>query len=307
MPVQTFYNVFHENPMHWMIVVYFFLSGISSGVFLVSSACQFWTGEKYDKIKKIGTFLAPILLAGGLLFLLLDLGKPFRFWRMFFHFNPASAASWGAWLMIVFFLVALANAYYSWIQDKEKTKKFTMIGTPLALAVSLYSGFILIQMKAYALWHSALIPVLFSASAIISGIALIILCALLTRTEKNGFLKEIFNKLNLSGVEEEIIQKLGKFLVWFIAFDLLLVIVEILTLFNGHHEAVEVAKLLLIGAYAPVFLGLYIIAGLIVPLFILTRKELTLKKESIAAALVLIGILAMRYVIVMGGEYFTLS
>ncbi|MFQ5868081.1 MAG: NrfD/PsrC family molybdoenzyme membrane anchor subunit, partial [bacterium] len=180
-------------------------------------------------------------------------------------------------------------AYFSWIWDKEKSKKLALIGVPLALAVSLYSGFVLLQMKAHTLWHSALIPVLFSVSAIISGIALIILVAILTQVEK------------------EVIERLGKFLVWFIALDLLLVIVEIFTLFNGHQEAVELARLLLVGAYAPLFLGLYVILGLIVPLFVLTRKELTLKAESIASMLVLIGILAMRYVVVLGGQYFPLS
>ena len=143
MTIQTFYNVFHEHPMHWMIAAYFFLSGISGGAFLVSIACRFWAGEGFDRIKRIGAFLAPPVLGGGLLFLLLDLGQPFRFWRMFFHFNPTSVASWGVWLMNIFFLITLIHAYFSWTQDEKKSKILAVIGTPFALAIALYSGFIL--------------------------------------------------------------------------------------------------------------------------------------------------------------------
>lgn len=289
MPVRIFYNVFHENPMGWMIAAYFFLSGIACGTFLVSAVSRLIGRGEYQKIQNIGTYITPPILAVGLLFLLLDLGKPLRLWHLFVYFNPTSVASWGVWLVNIFFLVSLLYAYFTFKADEDKAKRFVLIGIPFAIAVSGYSGFILVQMKAHALWHSALIPVLFSVSAIASGIALVILGAILLQ------------------VEETKIRTLAKSLVWFIGLDLILVFVEVLTLLNGHAEAIEVAKLLLIGTYSPIFLGLYVILGLITPLYILSKKNLTLRQEAIASALVLIGIMAMRYAIVMGGQYFPLS
>jgi polysulfide reductase chain C len=289
MPVKEFYNVFHHNPMGWMIAVYFFLSGIACGTFLVSVVSRLKGRGEYQRIQSIGAYLTSPVLAAGLLFLLLDLGKPLRLWHLFAYFNPTSVASWGVWLVNIFFVVSLTYAYFTFKGDEEKSKRFALIGTPFAIVVSGYSGFILVQMKAHTLWHSALIPVLFSVSALASGIALVVLGAILLQ------------------VQERKIRTLGKSLACFIGLDLILVFVEVLTLLNGHAEAVEVAKLLLIGAYSFVFLGLYVILGLVVPLYILSKKDLTLRQEAIASVLVLIGIMAMRYAIVMGGQYYPLS
>lgn len=289
MPVKVFYNIFHENPLGWMVAAYFFLSGLACGTFLVSVVSRLKGMGEYKRIQNVGAYLTPPVLASSLLFLLLDLGKPLRFWHLFVYFNPTSVASWGVWLANIFFVVSLIHAYFNFKADEARSKRFGLIGTPLAVAISGYSGFILVQMKGYALWHSALIPVLFSVSAIASGIALVVLVAI--------FLQ----------VEERKIKPLTKALPWVIGVDLVLVFVEVLTLLNGHAEAVEVAKVLLIGAYGPLFLGLYIILGLVLPLLIFSKKQLTSRQAAIASVLVLIGIMAMRYAIVMGGQYFSLS
>lgn len=289
MPVKEFYNVFHHNPMGWMLIAYFFFSGIACGAFLVSVVSRLKGNGEYQRIQDIGAYLTPPVLAGGLLFLLLDIGMPLRFWHLFAYFNPTSVASWGVWLVNIFFVISLAYAYFTFKADEGKTRMFAIMGIPFAIAISGYTGLILVQMKGYALWHSALIPVLFSISALASGIALVVLTAVLLQ------------------VEEGKIRFLAKSLMWVVGLDLILIFVEVLTLLNGHAEAVDVAKVLLTGAYSPIFMGLYVLMGLIVPLYILSRKQLTLKLEAIASVLVLIGIIAMRYVIVMGGQYFPLS
>lgn len=289
MPVKLFYNVFHELQFRWLVVIYFFLGGASCGTFLTSVASRLWGRERYQRIEKIGAVLTPILLGVGLLFLLLDLGRPERFYRLMINFNPTAVASWGVWLVNLLFLSSIVYAWFSLRQKRQGSKLWGLIGTPLAIAVSGYSGFILVQMKGYALWHSALLPLLFSVSALVSGIALVILGAILIRAEK------------------EKIQNLGKFLAWFVSFDLLLVFIEIITLLNGGQDAMEAAKLLLVGSYSFSFLGLYVILGLIVPLLILIRRVHTIRSEAIASTLVLIGILAMRYAVILGGQYFPLS
>jgi formate-dependent nitrite reductase membrane component NrfD len=109
--------------------------------------------------------------------------------------------------------------------------------------------------------------------------------------------------------ERQKVQRLGKFLVWLVVFELLLVLAEMLTLFNSHQEAIEAARLLLVGAYSPLFLGAYILLGLVLPLIILIipRTGRSPLGEAIASILVLIGVFAMRYAIVLGGQYFPLS
>ena len=289
MPVKVFYDVFHEDPMGWMVAAYFFLSGLACGLFLVSAGARMWGKGGYEKVEKIGGILAPMVMAGGFLFLLLDLAQPFRMWRLFVHFNPGSVASWGVWLANLFLV---CTVLYAWDLLKKRAKGLGIAGTagiPLAIVVSGYSGMLLYQMKAHALWHSPLLPVLFAVSALASGLALVILGGVVLR------------------VEREKLQKLGKVLAALIGFDLVLVLVELLTLFNGHQEAVEAANLLVRGAYSVLFLGVYVVLGLVVPLLILLKKEINLGGSALASVLVLIGIMVMRYVIVMGGQHVPLG
>ena len=223
------------------------------------------------------------------LFLLFDLGKPFRMINLFLYFNPASVASWGVWLVNIFMLLSLIYAWFVLIGKPDLARRFGIIGAPFALAVSGYTGMILMQMKGYALWNSALIPVLFAVSAIASGVALVTIFSLLFKVEK------------------EQIQRMRKVLAWVVALDLVLVLIECLALLNGPQEAMEVAHLLLVGAYAPLFLGLYIIVGLVIPLLLLARRQCALGAQAVASILILIGIMVMRYVIIIGGQYFPLS
>lgn len=285
----TAYNVFHIDPMGWMIAVYFFLSGIACGSFLLSVSWLLWGRGESGKVQKIGAVLAPVIMGCSFLFLLLDLGKPFRMINLFIYFNPSSVASWGVWLVNIFMLLALVYAWFVLGGKPDQARRFGIIGIPFALAVSGYTGMILMQMKGYALWNSALVPILFSVSAIASGIALVTIFSLLFKAER------------------EQVQRMRKVLAWVVALDLVLVLVECLALLNGPKEAMEAARLLLIGAYSPLFLGLYIVAGLVIPLLLLARKKCASGAQAAASILILIGIMVMRYVIVIGGQYFPLS
>ncbi len=61
------------------------------------------------------------------------------------------------------------------------TQLFGTIGIPLAVFVHGYTGFILALGKARALWNTALMPFLFLVSAMVSGIALMILISIVKK------------------------------------------------------------------------------------------------------------------------------
>jgi Ni/Fe-hydrogenase subunit HybB-like protein len=65
--------------------------------------------------------------------------------------------------------------YFMFKGDAKKTKFFGLIGIPLALLVHGYTGFILALGKARVLWNTAIMPPIFLISAMVSGIALMIL------------------------------------------------------------------------------------------------------------------------------------
>jgi formate-dependent nitrite reductase membrane component NrfD len=110
----------------------------------------------------------------------------------------------------------------------------------------------------------------------------------------------------VKNVEKSVVNNLVRFLVGFLLFELVLVFVELITLFNSGVHAVEMGKLLLAGPLSPLFLWLYIIVGMVVPALILWRMRTT-RSQVIASLLVLIGVLAMRFAVIFGGQYFPLS
>ncbi len=240
-----FYNVEHHEAMGSLIVIYFFLSGLGAGAFLTAAGCRIFGGEKYAKIEKVAAIAAPILLMPGLLCLLLELGRPFRFFNMFLYFNPSSVASWGVWVINIFMAISVIYAFLHVIGRAEKARPLAYAGLFFALAVGLYSGILLYQMRGHDLWHSALVPAIFLASAIASGLAVVLL---------------------LSGsAEPEQTRVLSRVLAVAVAVDLVLALTELLTLALGGVEKAEVAGVILSGGFGFLFIGVYLVLGLVLP------------------------------------------
>lgn len=177
------------------------------------------------------------------------------------------------------------------------TRIFGFIGIPLAISVHGYTGFILAFGKARALWNTALMPILFLVSAIVSGIALMILVC----TIKDRFFSKE-KKINLT-----LIFNLGKLLAWMIIFDLFLVGSDLIVLSISHSDAQAIAHLLLLGKFSPLFLIVENLLGKIVPFILLVvPKFRRLTTIVVASILVVIGIFFMRYIVVVGGEFIPL-
>ncbi len=273
------YDIFHEPAMGSLIAIYFFLSGLGAGTFIVAALLRIFAGEGYEKIEKRAAIIAPICAIVGGLFLAADLGRPFRAFNMLLGFNPASTASWGLLLMSMFIGLAVIYAALLIVGRPSQAKTVGIVGLPFAAATGLYSGVLLYQMRGVELWHSPLIPILFLASALACGLAVTIAAA---GPDDNGRLK-----------------KLGQYLACVVAADLFLVLVELLTL--AASGKMVAAGVLLSGWSGFFFIGVYIILGLVAPLVVLFARKFDRLTQIAAPALVLIGVLAMRFVVVLGG------
>ncbi len=183
-------------------------------------------------------------------------------------------------------------------RGKQKlTKLFGTIGIPLAIFVHGYTGFILALGKARALWNTALMPFLFLVSAMVSGIALMILISIV---RDRFFTKEKVINLDL-------VYSLGNLLVAMILIDLFLVLSDVLVLLVSHSEAQEVAHLILQGKFSTYFILIENVLGKIIPAIILMVPRFrNLTTVTIASVLVVVGIFFMRYVVVLGGEFIPL-
>ncbi len=293
MDSQLLYNITQQEAFGIFIAVYFYLTGLSAGSFILSTLAYGFGMEQYKSLGRVGVILATLLLIIAPLFLLLHIGVPHRAWHLFVYLNFESPITWGSFLLILYPINCIIYGYFMFKEQKKLTRLFGLIGIPLAISVHGYTGFILAFGKARALWNPALMPILFLVSAIVSGIALMILVCIV----KDRFFSKQ-KKINFV-----LLENLGKMLAWMIVFDLFLVGCDVLVLLISHADAQESARLLLTGRFFPLFLVVENLLGKIVPFTLLVVPRFrNLVTMIIASLLVVIGIFFMRYVVVVGGE-----
>jgi formate-dependent nitrite reductase membrane component NrfD len=277
---------------------------------------------KFKAVGRIGAVLAPLCLVLAPATLILDLESPARFWYLlrynfFPHFHPTSPMAFGTWLLSIYPLEAIVYAYFLFIGNQKMAKIFGLIGIPLAISVHGYTGFVLAVIPGKHLWNTALMPFLFLISAMVSGYALVILTSIAKEkyVSNSKWLKErypqhlkLFNHY-FPTVEKEVISDLTKHLMGFITLDLFLIFCDVIVMLVSTEESYHTVLSLLSGRFAPLFLGIEILLGSFIPLFILSyrRTKAVQTWQVFASVLVLIGIMTMRYIVIIGGQSFPIQ
>ncbi|MDA8441905.1 MAG: polysulfide reductase NrfD [Peptococcaceae bacterium] len=327
-----FFDSPHEIYWGLLIAVYFYYTGMSAGSFILTSLGTVFGIEKYKKVSKVGVIMAIVLLLFAPLHLLLDLAQPGRALNLFTHVHLTSAMSWGVYLLILYPLCLMFYAWYLFRQDlvnglnkggfkaslysfllfgkkdmsetakahdKKQAKFFGTIGVPLALAVHGYTGFILGNVQARAIWHTPLMPIIFLMSAMVSGTGLFIIVLMLVEKFKFGRLNDDIKSL---------IADIANLMKWFIVVDGALMITYFIVLWNST-EAGYAAGYYLLHGEGWSFLGLENGLGMLVPLLILLSKKARQSLPAVVTAsiLTIIGVLAMRINLVIGGQKLPLT
>lgn len=288
------------NVWHWHIPLYLFLGGLAAGILFFSSL--FYLLGKEENMKatvKWSTFLVPVSLALGLLFLFLDLKHKMYFWKLYTTIRLESPMSWGAWILLVITpLSILWSASFvkelfprwSWklkILDRveafviQNRKLLAAVNIVLAVVLGIYTGILLSAFNARPLWNSSILGPLFLTSGLSTGVATILLMA-------------------KSHAEKKALVKIDMLL---IAIELFLIIHLFMGYLASSQVQIEAAQLFLGGPFTFVFWGGVVVLGLIVP-FILEGLELMGYKIHVAvsAILILIGGLVFRFIMVEAGQ-----
>jgi len=294
MDTQVLYNIVHQEAFGLNIAIYFYLTGLSAGSFILSTLANAFGMAQFKPLGRVGVVLATVLLIVAPFFLLIHIGVPYRAWHLFAYLNMESPITWGSFLLVLYPINCIIYGYFMFKENKRLTRTFGLIGIPLAVSVHGYTGFILAFGKARALWNTALMPILFLASAIVSGIALMIIVCIV----KDRFFSKK-KEINMG-----LIISMAKLLAWAIVFDLFLVMCDLLVLTISHSDAQAAAHLLLQGKFSFLFLFIENFFGKILPLtLVLVPRFRNLKTVILASVLVVIGIFFMRYVVVLAGEF----
>jgi Ni/Fe-hydrogenase subunit HybB-like protein len=178
----------------------------------------------------------------------------------------------------------------------------TVIGIPSAFLLHGYVGFIFGSVKANPWWSTPLMPVVFLFSAMTSGIAAVLLLYMASM------------KVKKLPIDMRCIDTIGKYLFYTFLIDFTL---EMLDLIHRTYEADESFRSLDFMVHTRLMFSqiiLQILLGTLVPLALLAANQLwnfsEVKRRVMyvtACLLTLVGILAMRWNVVIGGQLFSKS
>ncbi len=151
----------------WLVITYLFLGGAGAGLFLAS----LYIGHPWAE------GLGLLLLLVGTLFLLLDLGRPERFWRAFFRART-SWISRGCYFITALTLLGGLDLLLQVSGGNAGAVWLVKAGAAIAaVAVMVYTGFVLSPSPAIPFWNSTFFPVIFFAYSLLAGIDFLILAS----------------------------------------------------------------------------------------------------------------------------------
>ncbi len=152
--------------------------------------------------------------------------------------------------------------------------------------------------------NTAAMPTIFLVSAMVSGIGLVVIIAAIRWKWYDKKATE-----QQRDQDKRLILQLAQFMAYTIMLDMFLIFSDILVLLTAHADAYEAGMLILTGNFAPLFVGVEIIMGAFIPMFLVLGPKMrnSLTAAVVASILVNIGVYAMRFVMVIGGQSVPLS
>lgn len=296
MDAAVLYNVPHEIPWKIYIPLYFYFTGLSAGSFILSTLSTVFGIKRFKPMALPAAIVSFLLLLLAPACLILDLHQPLRFWHTLVpeYFNKTSALSYGSWLLTAYPIANLIYIYYIFVGNERVTKILGAVTVPLAIFVHAYTGFAFALVRARAWWHSALMPGFFLTSALLSGIALLYVVALvMDRYREEKLDPAMFRDLRLMMIGILLIDLFWNGCFW-------------LTLLVSNADGLAS---ILVALHERLYLYGEIVAGMIIPLIILLLPWTRTKRAWVFVASVLIigGVFLMRYSVVFIGFEIPLS
>ncbi len=326
------YTFPNESEFQWsiLIVLYPFVTGLVAGAFVVSSLYHVFGMKSLRPVARLALITALAFLLIAPLPLQAHLGHPERAFLIFLTPNFTSAMAgfgyiWMAYLLLVVVetwlvfrpdIIALAqrsrwplSAVYRSMAlgvddvseealavDHTLIRVLAAVGIPAAGLLHGYVGFIFGAIKANPWWSTPLMPIIFLLSAIVSGIALLIVMYVVAM------------KLLEREIDHDCVRAMAGLLAAFLFIDLALEGLEILSMAYEQEESWEVVSGLMERIFVS-FVIVQIVFGALIPLFALgyvslipVGKRLSTAITTITGVMVVIGVFAMRWNVVVGGQ-----
>ena len=329
----------NEIDLQWgiLIVVYPFITGLVAGAFILASLERVFKVKILKPTYQIALLTALSFLLVATMPLISHLSQPQRAYEIMITPHSSSAmAIFGfvyLWYLMVVLLLEIwfdyRHSMVLWANEKTGVMKWvykiltlgisditprtlkwdrklgyiiTVVGIPSAFILHGYVGFIFGSIKANPWWSTPLMPIIFIFSAMVSGIALVLLVYMII----SYFRKKV--------VEVNVLDAIGKYLFFILILDFTLEGLDQIHRIYEAEESFEIIKLLV---SSKLYLTLFVSQGLIgtiIPLITLAflqfyKHQIKLRKTMyfITGVMVLIGVYSMRWNVVIGGQLFSKS
>ncbi|MFC0309609.1 cytochrome c nitrite reductase subunit NrfD [Gallibacterium trehalosifermentans] len=310
---------FHFPSLVWdeIIAIYLFLLGISAGATMLAVLLRrsgIVSSPSENNIIRCAAILSPVTILLGLTILIFHLTKPWTFWYLMFNYHSTSIMSMGVmlfqvymaflflWLAIIFkslvatmiarFVPKLAFVNRLIATAERFISPIEIILILLSVLLGAYTGFLLSALISYPMLNNPVLPILFLASGTSSGVAALVVCALL-------FTKESTHSPALHFIHK---------------FELPVVLIEAFLLFafcvglylGGGQKTVAIVNAIGGGFWSNVFWFGVVGIGLVLPTLLnaVANENLKHKKSFMmtVAALGLIGVLCLRFWALYAGQ-----
>ncbi len=329
----------NEVELQWsvLIVLYPYITGLVAGAFILASLERVFNVEAVRPTYRLALLTALAFLLVAPLPLQLHLGHPERSVQMYLTPHTESAmAMFGfvyLWYLMAVLVVEIwldyrrdivlkARESTGWVRtlyrvmalgsdnlsprsleiDDRVGRFVTIVGIPSAFLLHGYVGFIFGSIKANPWWSTPLMPIVFLFSAMVSGIALVLLVYMFASWVRGA------------EIDMRCLDTVARYLFYAFVIDFSL---EMLDLIHRIYEADESFKSLDFMVKTRLFgsqIVLQIFLGTLLPLGLLGLAQLLRLTErarrgtyAVAAGLTLVGIFAMRWNVVIGGQLFSKS
>ncbi len=329
----------NEVTLYWsvLIVLYPFITGLVAGAFILASLERVFRVEAVAPTYRLALLTALAFLLDAPLPLQLHLGHPERSPEMYFTPHATSAMAMFGYIYLWYLMAVLVFEIWLdyrrdivlWSQQTTGIRRLiykimtlgssniseralhiddkvgwivTMIGIPSAFLLHGYVGFIFGSLKANPWWSSPLMPVVFIFSAMVSGIAAVLLIYM-ALTKMRG------QKIDIRCVDTI---AMYMFYIFIIDFSL-----EMLDLVHRIYEADESFRSLDFMVHTRLFFSqivLQILIGTLIPLVLLFIVQVAHLSEIarkriyvLSGCLIMISVFAMRWNVVIGGQLFSKS
>jgi len=329
----------NEVELQWsvLIVLYPFLTGLVAGAFILASLERVFRVEAVKPTYRLALLTALSFLLVAPLPLQLHLGHPERSYEMYLTPHRTSAmAMFGfvylwylmavlvleIWLdyrrdivllsqsttglkRLIYRLMTLGSSNISenaLAVDERAGYLITIIGIPSAFLLHGYVGFIFGSIKANPWWSTPLMPVVFLFSAMVSGIATVMLLYML------------LTWIRRQPIDVRCVDTIARYLFYTFIIDFSL---EMLDLIHRIYESDESFRSLDFMVHTKLYMShivIQIVLGTVTPIALLALTQLLKLTEMgrkriyvLAGCLTLMGIFAMRWNVVIGGQLFSKS